>query len=1045
MKILRLLVFLLLVYPLQAQNKITSFEYWLDGNYQNKITKNVTPAEEFNHNEDLDISAVSNGFHLFHIRYADENGKWSSSISQVFFKMDNQGGDTNEIVEYEYWVDKYESRVVKQLNAGSEIVFDDFIDVSTLGNGFHTLYLRFKDAGGNWSPVVRHVFFKMGNSNYDTNLVKAYRYWFDNDFQNAVEVVLPKPVETSEVNLLVEIPNQTTEAFNIQFLDEGNLWSSVYTKKFTPEANFDIFYTLNTFSFTNQTAFGESYLWDFGDGKKSNLVHPTYTYEKPGVYDVCLIASNKLGKDTLCKTVYVYGLRELSPQKAGNTGEVTMFLYGAGFDKNTKVTLIDKNGNKIIPQRIQHFKLDALKCYFDLRDKPIGTYDVVAELAGKEYKLENAFTIEQGGKAEPFVTITGRNRVLIGRWQTFELNFGNKGNVDAVGVPLVLIFSESAGLEVEFPELILNQNPMLQSDTNYQKVLKTLPDYFKINSLFDEPFNGRVYYLYIPSIPANYTGSMKFRFKSDKDLQIYAWVTEPYFASPLDKRVEWCIRLAMLKALKDGLIDIGLSEAPVLGCINQIWSNYLEPSLWEAGLPDPDPSYNRPKSWKETIYSWGNSALDLTMVLVNCAKDFIAPLKAYSIAVQIITLINDIKKNYLTDKDCREKYKSEPKEQKKINTVTSLDPNEIVGPAGFNMQNYVSDNIGFNYAIYFENLKSATAPAQEVVIVDTLDPNVFDFQTFSFGRVTWGGNQIIPLPNLKEFTIDVSLKPKNPNLLRINGSFDTTTGIVRWHFMTLDSAKMDFPEDPMGGFLPPNVNSPEGEGSVSFKINKKNSLVHNTELKNKAVITFDFNQPIETNTYINHLDLIPPTSKLTHIYKISYMQPNYYKITGTASDDGSGVAYRTVFASINDGEYFPLATMNSDEIFVQLEPDSVYKFYSIAVDSVGNFESDKDNFEVSTLSVGVEPFETNEVMSIKISPNPVAKILTLNCDLLQSGYLSIYLNDFSGRNVFFDNVGFVSNGKFSKEYDLSEISNGRYILTFRHNGKQYVKIITIMK
>lgn len=971
MKIVRFLIFLLFVYSSQAQRKIIAFEFWFDANYQNKITKNITPSEEFNHIEELDISSISNGFHILNIRYSDDKGNWSTSISQVIFKM--------------------------------------------------------------------------GNSEYDTNLVKAYRYWFDNDFQNAVEVVLPKPVETSEVNLLIDIPDETTEAFNIQFLDVGNLWSSVFTKKFTPKANFEIYNTLNTFTFTNQTIFGGSYIWDFGDGKKSNLIHPTHTYEKPGVYDVCLFATNKLGNDTLCKTVFVYGLREISPQKAGNTGEVTMFLYGAGFDKNTKVTLIDKNGNNIIPQRIQHFKLDALKCYFDLRDKPIGTYTVVAEIAGKEYKLENAFTIEQGRKAEPFVTLTGRDRTLIGRWQTYELNYGNKGNVDAVGVPLVLIFSESEGLEVEFPELILNQNPLLQADTNYQKVLKSLPDYFTINSLFDEPFNGRVYYFYIPSIPANFTASMKLRLKSQKNVKVYAWVTEPYFASPLDPRVEWCIRLAILKALKDGLIDLGLNEAPILGCINQIWSNYLEPSLWDAGLPDPDPSYNRPKSWMETLCSWGNSTLDLSMVLINCAKDFVAPLKAYSVAVQIITIINDIKKNYLTDKDCREKYKGEPKEKKEIRTVTSFDPNEIVGPAGYNKQNYISDNIGFNYTIYFENLKTASAAAQEVVIVDTLDPTVFDFQSFSFGRVTWSNNQIVPLPNLKQFTIDVSLKPQNPNILRINGTFDTTRGIVRWHFMTLDSATMDFPEDPIGGFLPPNINSPEGEGSVSFTINKKKSLVHNTEFKNKAKITFDFNLPIETNTYSNHLDLKAPTSKLINIYKISYMQPNYFKITGTASDEGSGVAYRTIFASINDGGYFPLATMTSDEIFIQLEPDSVYKFYSIAIDSVGNIEPDKDNFEISTLNVSIGERDSPQIKDIVVSPNPSSTYLKILCNLYTSGNMNIYFNDIHGRTILFDNIGYVKQGLFEKQYNLEKFPSGNYILTIRHNNATYVKMITIIK
>jgi len=51
MKIVRFLIFLLFVYSSQAQRKIIAFEFWFDANYQNKITKNITPSEEFNHIE----------------------------------------------------------------------------------------------------------------------------------------------------------------------------------------------------------------------------------------------------------------------------------------------------------------------------------------------------------------------------------------------------------------------------------------------------------------------------------------------------------------------------------------------------------------------------------------------------------------------------------------------------------------------------------------------------------------------------------------------------------------------------------------------------------------------------------------------------------------------------------------------------------------------------------------------------------------------------------------------------------------------------------
>ena len=216
----------------------------------------------------------------------------------------------------------------------------------------------------------------------------------------------------------------------------------------------------------------------------------------------------------------------------------------------------------------------------------------------------------------------------------------------------------------------------------------------------------------------------------------------------------------MLKAIKDGLVDIGLNNLPVIGCINSFWNQYLEPYMWESVVPEADSSYkNRQKSWRETFFSWGNSALDLSVLVLNCAKDFVGPLKAWSVSIQIINLLNNIKGNYLIDKECREKYKPISQENKNIAAVASFDPNELVGPQGVTSENYTVNNRDYSYTIYFENMKTASAPAQEVIIRDTLDKTKFDFSSFSFGSVKFGNHRVAPLPGLKQFTIDYDLAP----------------------------------------------------------------------------------------------------------------------------------------------------------------------------------------------------------------------------------------------------------------------------------------------
>ncbi|MBL7832037.1 MAG: PKD domain-containing protein [Saprospiraceae bacterium] len=45
------------------------------------------------------------------------------------------------------------------------------------------------------------------------------------------------------------------------------------------------------------------WLWDFGDGTTDTEQRPVHTYQKPGIYNVCLIAYNKHGSSTYCKAL----------------------------------------------------------------------------------------------------------------------------------------------------------------------------------------------------------------------------------------------------------------------------------------------------------------------------------------------------------------------------------------------------------------------------------------------------------------------------------------------------------------------------------------------------------------------------------------------------------------------------------------------------------------------------------------------------------------------------------------------------------------------
>ena len=154
------------------------------------------------------------------------------------------------------------------------------------------------------------------------------------------------------------------------------------------------------------------------------------------------------------------------------------------------------------------------------------------------------------------------------------------------------------------------------------------------------------------------------------------------------------------------------------------------------------------------------------------------------------------------------------------------------------------------------------------------------------------------------------------------------TGEVLWQFITLDTNTMDLTEDPEGGFLPPNINSPDGEGSVQFSVQLKKNLPNYEKIENRANIYFDLNAPILTNLYSNRIDIDPPESQLNNIYYTS--NPKLFRIVGASDDAQSKVSRVLVYAKINSCEYFPILTTSDKEFYIELDRDSTYYFFSQA-------------------------------------------------------------------------------------------------------------------
>lgn len=271
--------------------------------------------------------------------------------------------------------------------------------------------------------------------------------------------------------------------------------------------------------------------------------------------------------------------------------------------------------------------------------------------------------------------------------------------------------------------------------------------------------------------------------------------------------------------------------------------------------------------------------------------------------------------------------------------VASWDPNEIVGPAGYGEQNHLSEIPTMNYTIFFENKKEATAPAYRVQIVDTLSA-AFNPETVKFGETSHMGAQY-------------------------NWKMEREGNILKWDIEGIE--------------LMPNITPPEGEGFVKFSVELNNNLPTGTAIENRATITFDMNPPIVTNTWVNILDFVAPTTTMN---TIEYQAGDTILIvtcTATDNESGAGVGMYEFFASVDQSPFVSVGQSAQNSIEFQI-PDSTknnYRFYALVTDNVGNAEQTIPQLtECNSLLVSAKTF-TNPVSKLSMYPNPVKDFVNI--------------------------------------------------------------------
>lgn len=194
-------------------------------------------------------------------------------------------------------------------------------------------------------------------------------------------------------------PNVTTQ-YTVTVSDECQTFTVDGTTRVivvSPTADFTttstVFFNDLPITFLNQSVNAETYEWDFGDGNTDTFIHPSNTYEEPGLYYITLVAIDDKGcTDTIVKPIrieeewFIYVPNTFTPDGDRHNNDFRASTVGIN---ELQITIFNRWGEAVYTANERNFIWDGT---FNGAYVPDGTYT---------YKIN-------------FVTNSGRDRTIHG-------------------------------------------------------------------------------------------------------------------------------------------------------------------------------------------------------------------------------------------------------------------------------------------------------------------------------------------------------------------------------------------------------------------------------------------------------------------------------------------------------------------------------------------------------------------------------------------------------------------------------------------------------
>ncbi len=690
---------------------------------------------------------------------------------------------------------------------------------------------------------------------------------------------------------------------------------------------------------------------------------------------------------TVKAEVLPFGLADATPSITGNSGFTTFTFGGAKFNQNAVVKLVSNSGIMLTPI-FHNVKNHEIRAMFDMRQVELGNYSVeLNDPINGLSRLNNAVTVVNASQPRVTINVIGPRSVRRGRTASFAIVLQNQGLNDAIlsGMLVELPIGSRVSFDRGIYDKMRQNNPELEFPSE-------INSWEGVQTTYDDEIRGHTYLpLLVPLLrtqgsktfnitvtpPSNLTKLPVKAMLMPSAQTILNNGQSPNFsiqtACPVDSKD--CSKKALNKLIekvREFVIDELLDKLPV-DC-GRAWLNWISNinlELIQTALKDGDSEGIMPY-----IYPFLTPPANL---FAECGKDII---KKNFVGMLIKQLLK-VRETFDDILDISEAAEILIKCLDVLGTSSSAgggcdsgtggggnggggwgggsgsanpdilppdDPNEKIAPNGYGEQYYLNKSILVPYTINFENKSSALATASRVRVTDQLDPNL-DWRTFRLKEIGFGKYRFAIPENRAFYQGRIQLGAELGNVFAdVTAGIDIATGRVTWTLQAIDPTTGEPPNNANYGLLTPNNAANDGQGYVTYTVKPKITATTGTVIRNNATIIFDTEEPITTNTVSNTLDADLPTSAVNALPPTS---PNNFTFSWTGSDanGGSGLQSYDIWVSANNGAYQPfLSGTTETSATFEGQPNTTYKFYSIARDNAGNVESAPTTHDAITVT-----------------------------------------------------------------------------------------------